>query len=430
MVADKHRVVIVGGGFGGLYAAQRLKDDGVQVTLIDRRNFHLFQPLLYQVATGGLSPADVASPLRYTLRHHRNLTVLMAEVIGFDPVNGNVILKDGDVAYDSLIVATGSSHYYFGHDEWEDIAPSLKSIEDATKIRGRILRAFEAAERENDPERAKALLTFVIVGAGPTGVELAGALKEIAVDTLRHDFQKINTELARIVLVEGTDRILNTYPQKLSDKAVAALSRFGVEVRTNCMVTDIKPAKVTVKESDKLETIAAHTVLWAAGVKASPLGKTLTEATGAGLDKTGRIKVAPDLSIPGYANIFVIGDLALFDQDPSGPLPGLAPVAMQEGRYVARLIKKRVKGGTTDRFHFHDRGSMATIGRSAAVVNTRWLKFSGYFAWLFWLFVHLMYIVEFENRLLVFLQWAWSYVTRNRSARLITGEVSDPALKD
>jgi NADH dehydrogenase len=429
-VTDRHRVVIVGGGFGGLYAAQRLKGDNLQVTLIDRRNFHLFQPLLYQVATGGLSPADVASPLRYTLRRQKNLTVVMAVVTGFDPADGKVILKDGYVSYDSLIVAAGSTHHYFGHAEWEDVAPSLKSIEDATKIRGRILRAFEAAERESDPDRIRALLTFVIVGAGPTGVELAGALKEIAIDTLKHDFQNINTEVARIILVEGTDRVLNTYPQKLSNKAVAALSRFGVEVRTNCMVTDVKSGEVMVMEGDKQESIPTHTVLWAAGVKASALGKTLAEVTGAELDRAGRVKVAPDLSIPGHGNIFVIGDLALYDHDPSGPLPGLAPVAMQEGRYVARLIKKRLRGGKTDRFHFHDRGSMATIGRSAAIVNTRWLKFSGYLAWLFWLFVHLMYIVEFENRLLVFLQWAWSYVTRNRSARLITGEASDPVLKD
>lgn len=428
-IDKKHHVVIVGGGFGGLYAAQRLGNRSIRVTLIDRHNYHLFQPLLYQVATGGLSPADIASPLRHALRRMKNVSVLMGEVIDFDLEKRKVILKDSQIDFDSLIVATGSTHHYFGNVQWEKLAPGLKSIEDATHVRSKILKAFEAAERENDPERVEALLTFVIVGGGPTGVELAGALREVAVDTLKHDFRRINTERARIILVEGLDRVLNQYPPGLSGKAEAALNRFGVEVRTGCMVTDISEGAVSLRVGDREERIAAHNVLWAAGVKASVLGKALAQAGDVETDKMGRIRVENDLSVRGYQNVFVIGDLALFDHDESGPLPGVAPVAMQQGKYVARLIGRRLQGQNVKRFHYRDLGSMATIGRSAAIVDTGWLKFTGYFAWLFWLFVHLMYIVEFENRALVLLQWAWNYVTRNRSARLITGNASEPLLK-
>jgi NADH dehydrogenase len=426
---SKHHVVIIGGGFGGLYAALNLKDKSVDVTLIDRRNFHLFQPLLYQVATGGLSPANIASPLRHALRRRRNVTVVLGEVVDIDVANCKVILADGEIGYDSLVVATGSGHHYFGNAHWERLAPSLKTLEDATEIRGRVLKAFEAAEREHDPFRIRALLTFVIVGAGPTGVELAGALQEISVDTMKRDFRRIRTEAARIIIVEGLDRVLPGYPEKLSLDAERALKRFGVEVRIGTKVIDIKQGEVHLESGETSEILYAHTVLWAAGVQASPLGKSLAVAAGLQLDKLGRVPVNPDLSIPGLDNVYVIGDLARCDDNKGKPLPGLAPVAMQQGRYVSKLICARLKGKGSRRFHYRNFGTMATIGRAAAVVNNRWLKFSGYFAWLFWLFVHLMYIVEYENRLLVLMQWAWNYFTRNRSARLITGKIADPAVK-
>lgn len=416
------RVVIIGGGFGGLYAAKALRRAPVRVTLIDRRNFHLFSPLLYQVATGGLSPGEIAQPLRFILRHSGNTEVLLAEVVDLDTVNRRVILRDGEAGYDTLIVATGSSHHYFGHGEWEAYAPGLKTIEDATEIRGRILVAFEKAEREKDAAARHAWLTFVVVGAGPTGVELAGALGEIANDTLRHDFRHINPAEARILLLEGGERVLPTYPQDLSDKAERSLIRLGVRPRLNTVVTAVDPAGVTVRCGTGSEHIAARTVLWAAGVEASPLGRILAERAGAALDRAGRVIVEPDLTIAGHPEIVVIGDLANFSHQTGKPLPGVAPVAMQEGRYAARLVIARLAGDAVQPFHYFDKGSLATIGRAAAVADFGRIHIAGYPAWLAWLFIHLMYLAGFDNRLLVFIKWAYSYFTHNRGARLITGD--------
>jgi NADH:ubiquinone reductase (H+-translocating) len=417
-----HRVVIIGGGFGGLSAALRLKRAPVQVTLIDRCNYHLFQPLLYQVATGALSPANIASPLRTILKRQKNTRVLLAEATRIDAADRRVILSDGAVEYDTLIVSAGARHQYFGHDEWEEFAPGLKTIDDATDMRRRILLAFEAAEREPDPEKLRAWMTFVIVGAGPTGVELAGTLGEIASDALRDDFRKINTSEARIILVEGTDRVLPVYPQQLSAAARRMLERLGVTVRTGAMVTDIRKESVTVREGDRTETIPTRTILWAAGVLGSPLGRIISQVAGAALDKAGRVIVEPDLTVPGHPEIFVIGDLANFSHQGGKPLPGVAQPAIQEGRYVARAIERRLRGETTPPFHYLDKGNLATIGRAAAVADLNWLRLSGIPAWLMWVFIHLMYIVEFQNRLLVLVQWAWLFITYDRSARLITGK--------
>jgi NADH dehydrogenase len=394
----------------------------VAVTLIDRRNFHLFQPLLYQVATGGLSPANIAAPLRAVLQRHANVEVLLAEVVDLDVAGRRVVLRDGALNYDTLIVAAGVRHHYFGHPEWEQLAPGLKTIEDATEIRRRLFSAFEFAEREPDRERMHALLTFVIVGGGPTGVELAGALAEIARDTLRHDFRRINPREARIVLLEATDRILPPYPPQLSAKAAAALARLGVTVWTGALVTDIQPEVVTIRRGEQTERIPAHTILWAAGVEASPLGRVLAQKTGAEVDRAGRVVVEPDLSVRNHPEVFVIGDLATCRGRDGKPLPGVAPVAMQQGHYVARLIESRLRGRTLPPFRYHDRGNMATIGRGAAVADLHWMWLSGSLAWWAWLLIHLMNIVQFHNRLLVLVQWAWSYITRNRAARLITGK--------
>ncbi|HUI76442.1 MAG TPA: NAD(P)/FAD-dependent oxidoreductase [Bryobacteraceae bacterium] len=417
-----HRVVIIGGGFGGLYATKALRRAPVHVTLIDRRNFHLFQPLLYQVATGALSPGEIASPLRFVFRRLKNVEVLLAEVTDLDPANRRVILGDGEAGYDTLIVAAGASHHYFGHDEWAPLAPGLKTIEDATEIRSRILRAFEKAEREPDTEARRAWLTFVIVGGGPTGVELAGALGEIANDTLRGDFRHINPAEASILLVEGTDRVLPAYPADLSAKAEEALIRLGVRSMTGTLVTAIDAGGVTVRRGGVTEHIRARTVLWSAGVEASPLGRVLAERAGAQLDRAGRVMVEPDLTIGGHPEILVIGDLANFSHQTGKPLPGVAPVAMQQGRYAAGLVKKRLAGKPVPPFHYWDKGSLATIGRAAAVADFGRIHIDGLVAWLAWLFIHLMYLVEFDNRLLVLIQWAYDYFTYNRGARLITGE--------
>jgi NADH dehydrogenase len=417
-----HRVVIVGGGFGGLYAALNLKRAAVQVTVIDRRNFHLFQPLLYQVATGGLSPGEIASPLRGVLNRQRNTAVLLAEVTDIDPTARRVILSDGHVPYDTLIVAAGAQHHYFGHDEWAPLAPGLKTIEDATEIRRRVFLAFETAEREPDAERRRAWLTFVIVGAGATGVELAGALSEIAHHTLKNDFRTIDPRDAQILLIEGADRALPPYSAKLSERAAAALARLDVVLRTGTVVEAIEADAVRLRHGENRERIATQTVLWAAGVQASPLGRLLAARTGAKLDRAGRVVVESDCSIAGHPEILVVGDLACFTHQTATPLPGVAPVAMQQGRYVARLVEHRLRGESSPPFHYWDKGSMAVIGRGAAVAQIGSLHFNGYLAWLAWLFVHLMYLVEFDNRLLVLLQWAWSYLTWNRGARLITGE--------
>jgi NADH dehydrogenase len=418
-----HRVVIVGGGFGGLYAAQALRKAPVELTVIDRRNFHLFQPLLYQVATGALSPGEIASPLRYVLNRQRNTRVLLGEVVDIDAGGREVILKDGSrEPYDTLIVATGSTHHYFGHPEWAKIAPGLKTIEDATEVRTRILLAFERAEKETDPDERRADLTFVVVGGGPTGVELAGALGEISRDTLKKDFHSINPADAQIFLIEGADRVLPPYPPQLSAAAEKSLIQLGVQTRAGAMVTEIDAHGVKIKSKAGQESrIESKTVLWAAGVQASPLGKILSDRTGAPLDKVGRVTVGPDLSIPGHPEIFVVGDLAKFEQD-GKQIPGVAPAAMQQGQYAARVISDRLNNRKTEPFRYWDKGSLATIGRNRAVADIGPFKFSGYLAWLAWLFIHILYIVEFENRMLIVFQWAYDYFTHNRGARLITGD--------
>jgi len=418
----EHRLVIIGGGFGGLYAAQSLKNAALEVTLIDRRNFHLFQPLLYQVATGWLSPANIASTLRAVLKRQKNARVLLGEAIDIDVNKRQVMLANGRVDYDTLIVATGSRHHYFGNDHWEALAPGLKTIEDATEMRRRIFLAFEAAEREADPMRVRALLTFIIVGGGPTGVELAGALGEIARDTLINDFRSIDPADARILLIEAADRTLTTYPAELSKKAEKFLSRVGVSVRANTIVTAIEHDAVITKRGKSVERIPCHTVLWAAGVRASFLGEILSEKTGAKLDRSGRVLVEPDLSLLNHPEIFVIGDLANYRQPTGQPLPGLAPVAMQEGEYVARLLRNRLEGKTTAPFRYKDRGNMAIVGRGSAVAYIGKVQLVGFGAWLAWLFVHIVNLIEFENKILVLVQWAWYYFRRNRAARLITGD--------
>ena len=417
---DTHRVVILGGGFGGLFAARALKRAPVQITLVDRRNFHLFQPLLYQVATGGLSPANIATPLRNILKRQQNARVLLGEATGLDPLGRRVILSDRELSYDTLVVALGSSHHYFGKDEWGRLAPGLKTIEDAIEMRRRILIAFERAEWESDPDRIRALLTFVVVGGGPTGVELAGALAEIGRDTLSHEFRSIDPSHARILLVEGSPRVLAAYPPDLSEKAIRSLQRLGVEVRTGTVVTDIQADAIVVRAGDQTERILAGTVLWGAGVQASVFSKVLAETAGATLDRAGRLIVQPDLSLPAHPEILVIGDMAHFARGLESPLPGVAQVAMQQGAYAARLIQDRLRERTTPPFGYRDYGTMATIGRHAAVAELFGFRFAGYLAWLAWLCIHLVQLVQFENRLLVFAQWAWSYFTFNRAARLIT----------
>lgn len=419
---QRHHVVIVGGGFGGLNAAIGLRHVPVRITLLDRRNFHLFQPLLYQVAIGGLSPANIASPLREVLKHQGNVRVLLEEVQDIDVASRVVKLRDGQLGYDTLILAPGTEPNYFGHSHWEGLAPGLKTLEDATEIRRRILLAFETAEREADLQQVAAHLTFIVIGGGPTGVELAGAIAELARDTLQQNFRAINPAKTRIVLLEGTDRILPTYHPTLSRKAAASLHRLGVEVRTNAVVTDIRPIGVTLRVDEQEEQLPFSTVLWAAGVRPSALGHLLAQQTGVALDSNGRVVVEPDLSISHHPEIFVIGDLAHFGYHTGRPLPGLAPVAIQQGRYVAALVHRRLQGRLTPAFRYRDGGSMATIGRATAVAEVGWLRVSGYLAWLAWLFVHLMGLVAFQNRLLVLVQWAWSYFTFNRSARLITGQ--------
>lgn len=421
-----HRVVILGGGFGGLAAAQGLKNVPVQVTLIDRRNFHLFQPLLYQVATGWLSPANITSTLRAILKRQQNARVLLGEAESIDTGRGQVALSGGgEIGYDTLIVATGSRAFYFGNESWQAAAPGLKTVEDATAIRSRIFLAFEAAEQEVNPAIIQELLTFAIVGGGPTGVELAGALGEIAHDTLRHDFRRIDPSKTRILLLEGGERILPTYPPELSAKAVASLEKLGVTVRIKALVSDITPDALVIKKGEGTETIPCRTVIWAAGVQASPLGRALASSTGANLDRAGRIAVEPDLTIAGHPEIFVVGDLASDVHDTGKPLPGVAAVALQQGKYVARVIARRINGKAVEKFHYRDRGNMAIIGHASAVADIGRLRFSGYFAWLVWLFVHLINLIEFQNKVLVLVQWGWYYFSRNRAARLITGESAE-----
>jgi NADH dehydrogenase len=425
-----HRVVILGGGFGGLNAAQKLKRAPVEVTVIDRRNFHLFQPLLYQVATGSLSPGEIAAPLRGVLSKHKNARVLLGEAADIDPQARRVILQDGAAfEYDSLIVATGSQTSYYGNDGWRQWAPSLKSVEEATAIRHKILYAFERAERAASDEEARNWLTFVIVGAGATGMELAGALAEIANETLKNDFRRINPQEAKILLLEGGPRVLTSFPEDLSAKAERLVGKLGVQVLKNVMVTDIDQDGVTYKTPQGSEKLAAKTVLWAGGVVTNEFGRKLGERTKAETDRTGRIKVNPDLTVPSHPDIFIIGDLALAQGQDGKPLPGVAQVAIQGGAYAAKAIRARLRGKKDlPPFRYFNKGDMAVIGRAAAIANIFGFHLSGLLAWLTWLFVHLMYIVEFQNRVLVFVQWGFEYLTFSRGARLITGEAATDSL--
>jgi len=421
-LGPRHRVVIVGGGFAGLNAARALRRSPVDVILVDRRNFHLFQPLLYQVATGGLSPANIAAPLRWIFRRQRNCEVALAEVVGFDLDGRRVLTSEADLPYDSLIVAAGSRHSYFGKDAWAPLAPGLKTIEDATEIRRRVYVAFEHAELKDDLDERRALLDFCIVGGGPTGVELAGALAEIARHSLKYDFRHIDPADARIMLVEAGPRVLEAYPEDLSAKALASLERLGVTVRLGTRVTEITPEDVELTSSVGVERWPTRTVLWAAGVLASPLARALAAGSRATLDRAGRIIVERDLSLAGRPEVFVLGDMACYMHQGGKPLPGVAQVAIQQGRFVAKLIDARLRGRKPPEFRYRDLGNLATIGKSAAVADIGRLHFSGFFAWWLWLFVHLMHIVNFRNRLLVLTQWAWNYFTYDRSARLITGD--------
>ncbi|PYQ32269.1 MAG: FAD-dependent oxidoreductase [Acidobacteria bacterium] len=416
-MSELPRVVILGGGFGGLYAAKALRRAPVRITMLDRRNYHLFQPLLYQVATAALNPSDIAYPIRSVVAHQKNTTVLLAEATAIDVQKKIVKLVDGEVAYDYLIVATGATHSYFNHPEWEPHAPGLKGVEDALEIRRRVLLAFEAAEREVDPDRQKAWLTFVIVGAGPTGAELAGALSEIARHTMIRDFRRIEPASARVIVIEGKERVLPTYSPDLSKKAEEQLRRLGVEVITNAIVTQIDDHDVFIGD----KPIPTRTVLWAAGVQASPLARTL----GVPLDRAGRVLVNDDLTLPGHPEVFVIGDLAAMRM----PLPGVAQVAMQGGVHAARSIEGDLAGKPRQPFHYRDKGSLATIGRAAGVADLGRIHLSGFPAWFIWLTVHIFFLIGFRNRLLVFLQWAWAYVTYQRGARLITGDV-EPVLRE
>jgi NADH dehydrogenase len=435
----RHRAVIVGGGFAGLYAARKLgRDAAVEVTLIDRRNYHLFQPLLYQVATGALSPGDIAQPLRAILRRSANTRVILGEAVGLDPVARRVSLSDGGtVDYDTLLVATGARHAYFGHDEWADLAPGLKTVEDATEIRRRILIAYEAAEREADPARRAEWMTFVVVGGGPTGVELAGALGEISRDTLRRDFRFIRPADARVLLVEALDRVLPTYPDGLSRSARRQLERLGVTVRTGAKVTAIDEDGIAVTASgdgvEKSERIPTRTVLWAAGVQASSFGRKVADALGVDVDRAGRVAVGSDLTVPGHPEVMILGDLAIAKRQGGKLVPGVAPAAIQEGTYAAGSIRRRLRGEKPEPFRYRDRGDVAVIGRLSGVADIRWLgrfgRQSGFLAWGMWLGVHILYLIGFANRLVVLIRWAWSFLTHGRGTRLITGEPHLPPIK-
>ncbi len=419
-----HHIVILGGGFGGLYAAKQLSKGNVKVTVVDKRNFHLFQPLLYQVAAGWLSPGEIASPLRVVLNSYKNTYVVKAEVTNIIPDEKKVIFRDGEMSYDTLIIATGSNHHYFGHQEWAKTAPGLKTVEDALTMRRKILLSFEAAERETDPEKQQGWMTFLIIGAGPTGVELAGTIAELSRNTLKSDFRNIDTQKAKIILVEGQNQVLPTYPKNLAEKAEGILRKLGVTIKVNTMVTDINGNNATISRngSGSNEVIQSKTILWTAGVKASVLGKALAENSEAKLDNTGRVIVDKFLNIPGHNDIFVIGDLAHLAYEGKEPLPGVAPVAMQEGSYVAKLILNRLAGKKTKPFQYKEKGNLAVIGTTSAVADFGSLRFSGFTAWLIWAFVHIRYLIEFENKVVVLFRWAWNYFTRQRGVRLITGD--------
>ena len=434
------RVVVVGGGFAGLQTVRKLNRAAVEITLVDRRNFHLFQPLAYQVATGALSPAEICAPLRSIFRRQDNVRVLLAEVAGFDLERREVILDElpnGDpreaIPYDTLVVAGGSRYSYFGHDDWQQFAPELKSLEGALDIRRRILTAFEAAEVEPDEEQRKAWLTFVVVGGGPTGVEMAGQIAELAHDTLRRDFRSIDTRGSRVLLVESTDHMLPAFPASLSRKAAQQLERLGVTPMPGHTVVDVGPETVAIAAAGgERSDVGARTVIWAAGVSASPLASELARAAGAEVDRAGRVPVDGHLQLPGHPEVFVLGDMVRM-LAPDGSfvlLPGVAPVAMQQGRYAASAIRDRLGGKTSAAFHYHDKGNLATIGRSKAVADLGRVRLAGFPAWVTWLFVHLFYLIGFQNRLLVMLRWMISFVTHGRGARLITGEPGERTRQD
>jgi NADH dehydrogenase len=409
------QVVIVGGGFAGLDAARALRGAPVSVTIVDRRNHHVFQPLLYQVAAAALSPGDIASPIRWILRRQSNVRVLLAEVIAVDAPGKTVMLDDGQrLLFDYLILAPGAAHSYFGHEAWSEYAPGLKTLDDALKLRRQMLLAFEEAERETDPSKKQHLLTFVLIGGGPTGVELAGALAEIARHALTREFDAIDPESARIVLIEAGETILPTFPPSLRDSARRALRKLGVEVWERATVTGVEHETVIVG-ADRLR---AHTIIWAAGVAGSPLGKSLNVP----LDRVGRVSVMPDLSVPGHPTVFIAGDLANFTHQTGKPLPGVAQVAKQQGKHASRNVLRLIAGDSTTQFHYRDPGNMATVGRAEALADFGWARFSGFIGWLLWLFVHLLFLIGFRNRLSVLLQWAAAYFTYQRSVRLITGD--------
>jgi NADH:ubiquinone reductase (H+-translocating) len=432
-----HRVVVIGGGFGGLQAATHLAPAPVDLTLVDRRNFHLFQPLTYQIATGALSPGEVCYPLRAIFKRRPNVRVLLAEVTDFDLDARELRLEPGVgesgpvlMSYDTLIVAGGSSYSYFGHDEWQRVAPEVKSLESALAVRGRILSAFEAAELEDDEERRRSWLTFVVVGAGPTGVEMAGQIAELARDTLRHDFRAIDPREGRILLVEVADRVLTSFPPSLSRKAARSLAHLGVTLRLERTVVGIDEHAVTIEApGGATERIPARTVIWAAGVTASGLAARLGELTGAELDRAGRVAVQPDLTLPGHPEVLALGDMVRVRDKDGAPvvLPGVAPVAMQQGRYAARLVTARLRGESTEPFRYRDKGNLATIGRARAVADLHAIRLSGFPAWVTWLVVHIFYLIGFQNRLLVLIRWAFSFVTRDRGARLIGDPVAASA---
>ncbi len=435
MHAAGHRVVVIGGGFGGLEAAKHLASEAVEVTLVDRRNFHLFQPLTYQVATGALSPAEVCYPLRAIFKGQPNVRVLMAEVTDLDLEARRLTLRPppggperAELSYDSLVVAAGSRYSYFGHDDWQQLAPEVKSLESALALRSRLLAAFEAAELEPDPERRRALLTFVVVGGGPTGVEMAGQIAELARDTLRQEFHNVDPGEGRVLLVETEDRVLTTFPPSLSRKAARALERLGATPLLRHTVVGIDAESVTVQAvGDETKRIPAHNVIWAAGVTASRLGGPLAEQAASEVDRAGRVLVEPDLSLPGHPEVIAIGDMIRVREPDGEPriYPGVAPVAMQQGRYAARAIKTRLAGQQPPPFHYLDKGNLATIGRARAVADLHLLKLSGFPAWLTWLLVHLWYLIGFQNRLLVLIRWSVSFVSRGRGARLIAGPGED-----
>ena len=428
---DRHRVVVVGGGFGGLRAVAKLRRLPVDVTLVDRRNFHLFQPLTYQVATGALSPGEITYPLRAIFKRNRNVRVLMAEVEDFHLEARELKLRPAEgvpapatIAYDTLIVSGGSRYSYFGHDEWSNYAAEVKSLESALTVRNRLLSAFEAAEWELDSERRAALLTFVVVGAGPTGVEMAGQIGELARDTLRADFRSVDPRTARILIVEAADRVLTTFPPSLSVKAAHSLQKLGVTVMTDRTVVAVDGDGVAIEGDGKTERIPSETVIWAAGVTASGLARRLADLTGAESDRAGRVTVEPDLTLPGHPEVFALGDMVRV-RDASGGstvYPGVAPVAMQQGRYAGKVVRDRLRSRSTPPFRYRDKGNLATIGRGAAVADIKGLKLSGLLAWITWLVVHLFYLIGFQNRLLVFIRWTVSFFTHGRGARLITGQ--------